>query len=225
MGTDNLFHKRRAARKSREQGSLEPKPNSYLIVAEGECTEPFYFNGLVDKIKSQKGGKLDVVAVLEVDCLGEGMSTTSLVNKTDEIVNKAKIIYQNIWVVFDKDDYDDFDSAIEIAVKKGYNVAWTNQNFEYWLFLHFEYSDSALHRDTWIDKLDDIFKKYELGEGKYKKNYNDIYQLVDRYDGVETAIKNAKRRMANYKEKDKPSKYDPGTTVHNLVIDLLKYLN
>lgn len=225
MGTDNLFHKRRAARKERKQGDLEPKPNSYLIVTEGACTEPYYFNGLVNKIKSAKGGKLDVVVVPEVKCMGEGMSTTSLVNKTAEIVNKAKIIYQNVWVVFDKDDFEDFDSAIELATRKGYNIAWTNQSFEYWLFLHFEYSDAALHRDGWVEKLDGIFKRYDLGEGKYKKNYSDIYDLVDSYNGVETAIKHAKSRMRNYKGKDKPSDYDPGTTVHHLVVDLLKYLN
>lgn len=34
------------------------------------------------------------------------------------------------------------------------------------------------------------------------------------YDGVNTAVKNAKRRMAGYnKGKWKPSEYDPGTTV------------
>ena len=46
------------------------------------------------------------------------------------------------------------------------------------------------------------------------------------FDGVNTAIKNAKRRMANYKEdKDKPSEYNPGTTVYELVEELKVYLN
>ena len=54
--------------------------------------------------------------------------------RTDEIVSKSKILYQNVWVVFDKDDFEDFDDA--------------------------------------------IFEINELGEGKYQKNYEDIYELI-----------------------------------------------
>ena len=50
--------------------------------------------------------------------------------------------------------------------------------------------------------------------------------IVNTFDGVNTAIKNAKRRMASFDEnKDLPSDYDPGTKVHELVIELKKYLD
>jgi hypothetical protein len=39
MGTDDLFKKRRAKKKAREAGNIEPKADSYLIVCEGEKTE------------------------------------------------------------------------------------------------------------------------------------------------------------------------------------------
>lgn len=92
--------------------------------------------------------------------------------------------------------------------------------------MHFCYSDSALHRDEWNKKLDEIFAQYNLGEGSYRKNYEDIYNIVDSFDGVNTAIRNAKRRMAGFdNNKDLPSKYDPGTKVHELVIELKKYLD
>lgn len=49
--------------------------------------------------------------------------------------------------------------------------------------------------------------------------------MVDLYDGVNTAIKNAKRRMADfYMGTYMPSEYDPGTTVYQLVEELKKYL-
>ena len=51
---------------------------------------------------------------------------------------------------------------------------------EYWLYLHFSYSDSALYRSEWNEKLDGFFKKYNLGNGRYEKNYVDI--LIDRID-------------------------------------------
>ncbi len=226
MGSDNLFKKRRQERKRRKHEFMTPKANSFLIVTEGKRTEPFYFKGMEKLIKEKIGGAIDVVEAPTIDIHGKGSSTGKLIELTEELVKKAKIMYQHIWVVFDKDDFEDFDEAIKLGENKGYEIAWSNQSFEYWLYLHFYYSDSALHRDKWNEKLDEIFKEYHLGEGYYKKNYEDIYNLVDTYDGVNMAIKNAKRRMAHFNEsKDLPSKYDPGTKVHELVAQLKKYLD
>lgn len=76
------------------------------------------------------------------------------------------------------------------------------------------------------EKLDELFKQYDLGDGSYQKNYEDIYNMVNSFGGVNTAIKNAKRRMTGFnKNKDKPSGYNPGTTVHELVAVLKNYLD
>lgn len=225
MGSDDLFKKRRADRRKRDREFKNPKANSFLIVTEGKRTEPLYFKGLATRIKEQIGGNVEVYEVPQIDIHGEGCATNRLIEKTDEIVNKSKIRYQNIWVVFDKDDFIDFDEAVAIGKRKEYNIAWSNQSFEYWLYLHFEYSESALHRHEWNKKLSEIFKKYQLGSGAYYKNDENIYALVDTYDGVATAIKNAKRRMAKFdEEKDRPSSYDPGTTVYQLVEQLKQFL-
>lgn len=226
MGSDDLFKKRRQDRKQRKHEFKSPKANSFLIVTEGERTEPLYFKGIQKLIKQKIGGTIDVVEIPIIDIYGEGSSTGRLIERTERIVKEAKIIYQNIWVVFDKDDFEDFDEALKIGENKGYNLAWSNQSFEYWLYMHFYYSDSSLHRDDWNKKLDEIFAQYNLGDGTYRKNYEDIYSLVDSFDGVNTAIRNAKRRMADFDEsKDLPSEYDPGTKVHELVIELKKYLD
>ena len=64
------------------------------------------------------------------------------------------------------------------------------------------------------------------GDGIYKKNYENIYDLVDSFDGVDTAIKNAKGRMASFRKGiDKCSAFDPGTMVYQLVQELKQYLN
>ncbi|WP_206457870.1 RloB family protein [Anaerovorax sp. IOR16] len=222
MGTDDLFKKRREERKQRKYGYKQPKTNSFLIVTEGERTEPLYFQGIKKLIQDKIGGRVDVV---EIDIHGQGCSTGKLIEMTDEIVSKSKFIYQNVWVLFDKDDFKDFDKAIEDGEERGYKIAWSNQSFEYWIYLHFNYSDSALHRDDWNAKLDDLFKKYQLGSGKYQKNYEDIYLMLDSFDGVNTAIKNAKRRRSDFRMGDKPSEFDPGTTVHLLVELLKSYLD
>lgn len=226
MGSDDLFKKRRLQRKQREYEFKIPKTNSFLIVTEGERTEPLYFKGLQKLIKKKIGGTVDVIGVPTIDILGEGSSTGKLIEITEKIVKEAKIIYQNIWVVFDKDDFEDFDEAIKNGKNKGYKLAWSNPSFEYWLYIHFFYSDSALHRNEWNRKLNEIFAQYNLGEGSYKKNYEDIYNIVDFNDGVNTAIRNAKRRMPDFDaNRNLPSQYDPGTRVYELVLELKKYLD
>lgn len=177
MGSDDLFKKRREARKQRQHEYKTPRANSFLIVTEGERTEPLYFKGIQKLIKDKIGGMVEIIEAPVIDVHGEGCATGKLVEITERIVKEAKILYQNIWVVFDKDDFEDFDQAIKDGLDKGYKMAWSNQSFEYWLYLHFHYSDSALHRDAWNEKLDDIFKQYQLGDGTYCKNYEDIYNM------------------------------------------------
>ncbi len=225
MGSDDLFKKRRKERKKKKHDYKVPKANSFLIVTEGERTESLYFKGIEKLIMEKIGGKIDVVEIPHIDIHGEGCGTCRLIETTDRIVKDAKFMYQNIWVVFDKDDFDDFDKAIKAGLRKGYKIAWSNQSFEYWLFLHFSYSDTALHRDDWNSKLDEIFKQHKLGDGTYHKNYENIFDMVNTSGGVNTAIKNAKTRMKNFnKELLSPSEYDPGTTVHKLVEELISYL-
>lgn len=226
MGSDDLFKKRRRERKKRRYEYKPAKANSFLIVTEGLCTEPFYFKGIQKKINETIGGRIDIIESPVIDIHGEGCATGRLIDITDQIVKNAKVIYQNVWIVFDKDDFEDFDKAIRDGLRKGYKIAWSNQSFEYWLFLHFHYSDAALHREDWNEKLNVVFKQNQLGDGTYHKNYENIYDMVNINDGVNTAIKNAEKRMAEFKyEKHLPSEYDPGTMVYKLVQELKMYLN
>ncbi len=214
-----MFQKRKKTLEKRKYAFKTPKANSYLIVTEGKCTEPNYFNGLKKKILANVGGTVEVI-----DICGEGASTQKLIEITERYVSKAKIPYQNIWVVFDKDDFQNFDQAIKEGKDKGYHVAWSNQSFEYWIYLHFDYSDANLHRRKWNAKLDELFKSHGLSKDGYGKNIKNLYEILDSFDGVQTAIKNAKKRMADFSQNNKPSKYAPGTTVHILVEELREYL-
>lgn len=137
MGSDDLFKKRKADRKRRRYEYKTPRANSFLIVTEGERTEPLYFRGLQKLIQEKMGGRIDVVEAPVINICGEGCATGRLVEATERIVKDAKIMYQNVWVVFDKDDFEDFDQAIKDGARKGYKMAWSNQSFEYWLYMHF----------------------------------------------------------------------------------------
>ena len=225
MGSDDLFKKRKKIREKRKYAFRQPKAASYLIVTEGTCTEPNYFTGLKKRIVEKLGGNLNVVAAPDIDIYGEGMSTERLIEAADMYVSRANILYQNVWIVFDKDDFNDFDNAVSDAEQRGYKAAWSNQSFEYWLFLHFAYSDADLHRDEWVKKLDQLFREYGLSEDGYHKNMEDLYDKLETIDGIHTAIGNAKRRMADFNpSRDKPSKYAPGTMIYVLVEELMAYL-
>lgn len=63
MGTDDLFKKRRQQRKQRKREFKSPRANSFLIVTEGEKTEPLYFGGIQQRIEEKIGGNIDVVEV------------------------------------------------------------------------------------------------------------------------------------------------------------------
>ena len=75
MGSDDLFKKRREQRKQRKYAFKNPKANSFLIVTEGEKTEPLYFKGLEKMIKEKIGGTVNVVEVPHIDIFGKGSST------------------------------------------------------------------------------------------------------------------------------------------------------
>ncbi len=194
MGSDDLFKKRRADRKRRRHEFKMPRANSYLIVTEGERTEPYYFKGIQEQIMAKVGGRIDIVEAPLIEISGEGCSTGKLIEIAERIVKDAKIMYQNVWVVFDKDDFPDFDEAVMAGKRRGYGVR------------------GVISR---------------LNTGCIYILHTVIQRCIgtDTFHEVETAIKLAKRRMAGYHEEtDKPSAYDPGTTVYLLVEELRRFL-
>ena len=149
---DRLKHKDRlrASRRSattleRSRPSLEVKP-TILIVCEGANTEPSYFRQF--RLSSAT-----------IKAIGEGYNTTSLVNRAREIANRER--YDQVWCVFDKDDFSDtdFNNAIDIAKANSFGVAYSNQAFEYWLILHFDdHQGGGIHRKDYNDKINSLLK-------------------------------------------------------------------
>jgi len=58
MGSDDLFKKRREVQKN-DSGFRQPRANSFLIVTEGEKSEPLYLQGIVQSLIN---GALQVVS-------------------------------------------------------------------------------------------------------------------------------------------------------------------
>lgn len=219
MGTDDLFKKRQVLDRERKAGARIPRPGSLLIVTEGEKTEPLYLKGMTDYIKAANPG-----ARLDVCVQGVGMGTVRLVEEAIQIANRSPFPYENKWVCFDKDDFKDFDEAITKAQEFSFKVAWSNQAFEYWLYMHFYYAKSALHRDIWFEKVDETLQAWGLG--RYTKNMENMFSVFAADGRLKVAMRNATQIRREYQSKDiPPSRRDPCTAVDELVRSLEEYLS
>ncbi|WP_257012619.1 RloB family protein [Porphyromonas gingivalis] len=128
----------------------------FLIVCEGQKTEPNYFKALI-------GNHYSEVRDVEAEIRGQGCSTCALVERAkeirDDLEKERELGFDRIWVVFDKDDFDDFNRAIDLAKSYGFGCAWTNEAFELWFLLHFQYLDVPISRDAYISKLEKLIQK------------------------------------------------------------------
>jgi RloB-like protein len=142
----------------------------FIIFCEDGAVEPAYLRSMAsDKVQLsiiencgqhhqnvdrttnylRENGMLEVVGGMEVLAIQEGLQ---------------------VWCMYDrdrdkaKDDGKDtaFNDSIATAQARGIKVAWSNDNFELWILLHFEevdITDDSYHfRDTYYMKLEAILK-------------------------------------------------------------------
>ena len=181
----------------------------YLIVCEGEKTEPNYFKALVQGRNSQ---------VLTATIDGEGANTKSLIDIAIKKRDTSPIHFDVVWAVFDKDDFVDFNEAIEYAKSNGINVAWSNESFELWYYLHFQFLDTQVDRHQYIEMLTREIRKV-IPTFEYCKNDEGMYKLLSEIGNQELGIKNAKALESRYEDADYAS-HNPCTTVYRLVDEL-----
>lgn len=211
MGCDDFFKKAKKARMEKDyerkiSEERREKPR-ILIICEGKRTEPNYFACF-------HGANIVVK--------GFGMNTDSLVRKAIEIRDKDEYGFNQVWCVFDRDDFpaERFNNAFIIARQEDISIAYSNEAFELWYLLHFYYYDAAIKRNQYFEKLsDEMIKLFGI---KYEKNNLIMYDILKSRQNL--AIKHAKKLLSQYNplnpEKDKPS-----TTVFTLVEELNKWIS
>ena len=189
--------------------SLRIVKQTFLIVCEGEVTEPEYFNSF--RLTSAN-----------VKAIGKGMNTISLVKEAiaiRDIEKRRNRNYDQCWVVFDKDDFadSDFNAAIQMAQANGFHVAYSNQAFEFWFLLHFNLYQGAIHRNRYAEMLTHLLGfKYGKAKGDSMRVFNVIYPRT------RMAIDNAKNVLKAF-DGSNPAKEESSTTVHQLVERLLLF--
>lgn len=170
----------------------------FLIVCEGQKTEPNYFI----QFRAPR-------VVVQVD--GAGDNTKRLVERAEALA--AQDDYDEVWIVMDRDSFpaEHFNAALEMAKARRFFVAYSNEAFELWYLLHFDFLQSGLPRAEYQARL-----TVRLGE-KYEKNSRAMYDKLR--SRMPTAIRNAEKLLAKY-DPQHPERDNPSTTVHVLVARL-----
>ena len=197
----------------RRQTKTRETRKRFLIVCEGERTEVNYFKDFT------------VPKKIEVMVKGEGKNSFSLVEKAIKIIDNLNKddSFDQIWCVFDKDNCskEQFHQAEGLAKQKNIKIAYSNEAFEIWFILHFQYLDIATSRSEYPKILNTQMKKYRLlnEKEKYEKNREDMYEKLKPYQ--KTAITNAAKIIQDRDEAKKhPFDANPSTTVQELVQEL-----
>ena len=200
----------------RKQGTRD-QIVSFLIVCEGEKTEPNYFRAFIERWSEVK----------EVNVKGCGCSTCQLIIEAKKLREKLErermVPFDRVWLVFDKDEFKDFNKAIADAKKEGMNCAWSNQAFELWYVLHFQYLDTGVDRKQYIEMIEDKVRKVLKSKTfKYEKNDVGFYQILQEHGDEDFAFKNADKLRNRHKGKSNYATHNPRTEV-DLLVDELRH--
>jgi hypothetical protein len=183
------------------------KPQKILIVSEGTQTEKNYFESFR-------------VNQLDIHVYGEGANTVSLVRRAityKDVAKSKNNPYTYAWVVFDRDSFpkENVEYAFELARENDINCAFSNEAFELWYLLHFDYRDTGMCRDEYKNALT---RKLKF---KYEKNSLKIFNAL--LPHLDTALKHANKLAQSYNQNDKYSDRNPYTSVHKLVELLIQH--
>nr|WP_309760188.1 RloB family protein [Flavobacterium sp.] len=186
-----------------------------LIICEGQ-TEKLYFESF----------PVLTLTVEAIDLKGE--SKLKLIESTIEIVKNSIKIYDEVWCVFDMDfkrgekEFADFDNAITKGKKCGYKIAYSNDAFELWFYLHYQYNDNKNHRSFYYSFLS---KEWNINYEKDGKKYNFCKSVYDKLNNDDKASQEkAIERAETIYQAQVDKKYHEQNPI-TLVSELVKFLN
>ena len=202
---------------SRNSKPIKPTNKRIAVVGDGQ-TEKIYFGSFP-------------ITNITVTTKGVGRTKLALVKKAKELAKEDN--YDEIWCVFDMDinyadqenQRNDFNSAIKQCQEtKKFNVAYSNDCFELWFYLHFDYTDQQNHRSFYYKKLREFWSINYEEKGKELDFCKTIYKKLQESNcSQEEATKRAEKLFKS-KTHDLPCDQNPVTTIFELVRELNKYL-
>lgn len=176
-----------------------------LVVCEGEITEPAYFRAFQHHVRNP---------LLHVEPHGPAGVPLSVVKMAiemrDDAARRARderdesLVWNEVWVVHDRDDHPNVSSAHALAREKGIDVALSNPSFELWALLHFDDHRRDAHRAKVRAALKSHLPRYEK-----ELDFSAIHR------GYAAAVKRARALDAAAQREGKPGR-NPTTGVYRL---------
>ena len=173
------------------------------VLTEGERTEPDYLYGW--RRRGARGG---------LDVSDRGLTPEVLVRRAKKYLQSQPRKHEDrefdeIWCVFDTDDHERLQQAIDDARRNGINVAVSNPCFELWLVLHAQEQTAFIRRED-VQRLSETLG---LSNGK---------RIPDTaWDQLATAFETAKGRAQaldmRHAGNGSPLRENPSTEVWKLV--------
>ncbi len=196
---------RKAAKKVGERPTnVRKRRKVFLIICEGEQTEPNYFRSLAQDLRVNA----------QVEITGLGNDPRTLLHKAKEYLNRQG--YDECWCVFDKDQIsdNDFNNVVyAITQAPDMNAAWSNSCFELWFVLHYHNHQAASSPADYARILNSTM-------GTYAKTSSGHYETLKAQTDV--AVSYAKGLLQMHAS-NPPAQCNPATTVFLLVQRLQTY--
>jgi hypothetical protein len=189
---------------------------SFLIVCEGQ-TEEWYFNSFP-------------VQTATVVSKGIGMTKYNLIEKARRMAKEAD--YDEVWCVFDLDftptingQLDDFNKAVFADNGKKFRCAYSNDAFELWFYLHYNFTEEVQLRGFYYEQLSHYWSMSYERDGKAQSFSKTLYQRLKTDENANQleAINRAKKLYEIHKH-NTPHLQNPVTTVFELVGKLNDHL-
>lgn len=186
MGTDNLFHKRKARsiESLKRQAARREPYDVVLIVCEGTKTEPNYFRGIRNELRLSTAN----IKIVENKSGSAPLSVVDCAIEEFEKSVKDKEPYDRVFCVFDKDKHPTYLEAIDkIRGQRGdfFHAVISVPCFEVWILLHFVYTTKPFEAAgsncaQVISELKKYFPNYEKNSKIFDTIKHKIGDAVNR---------------------------------------------
>lgn len=208
-----MNNKRNGRRKRRDEfEQRRPQLGHYLIVTDTKETEKNYFQDLSRSMPEEIRRKITIRVII-----------TPTGNLVDRCLEEAALApqYAEAWIIFDRDEVQNFDEIIDEAIKNKLHAGWSNPCFEIWMEAYFGKMESCDTSVQCCQHFAEIF--YRKTGSEYKKNNRKIYSALKKYGDEQKAIQlaEAKYNSLRFREQ-KPSRMYSCTTVYQLIREIIE---
>lgn len=135
------------------------------------------------------------VPEFKIDLILSEFDAAEAKNLVEEAFNLAALNpqYGEIWIIFDRDQVQNFDGIVSEAIAKGINVGWTNPCIEEWFSVYFGVMPTYANLIFCCNGFGRIFECNV--QQKYVKSDLAIYEMLNYFGDERKAIRIAARKM------------------------------